>query len=127
MALETLGKKIKLLITLLRRQFARLNSPTHASESQKMKMMMQQAKLENWLDPIEYRLQHIEFYRTRKGSKLVDILKELRSRVSFYNVYHLSERENLRQLDSEFERGRVERLAERLDQHDRILAELKDN
>ena len=63
-------------------------------------------------------LQRIEHWYKRKGRTVLEILKELRTRIGFFSLYKMGEQVEVNKINNEFDDQKIQEICERLDEHD---------
>lgn len=109
-ALVLLGKKINMLIQVLRSYFnphddqSSGESATTMRSTSKFKSLRERIRMvrfENLVQPMELRLQRVQYFNKRKGSSIVQLLQEVRQRVAIFNLFNISEERAIEQIEAE--------------------------
>lgn len=135
--LVVLGKKIKLLIEHLKSTFFQapvremaddsfiLYETNQASErTVKFKQRALRLKFNHLIEPIEVHLEKLAVHYRRKDSKILNILKEVRQRVAFFNIFNITEKIEMEKIDIASNKKKLKRYQEKLEEYDQVIGEL---
>ena len=128
--IEDLGKRIKVLMNHLQANFDRHEShvPDRVLDKEALALEIQanrrKVNFDYIVQPIWVPLRRIGHWHHRKGRNVLDILKELRSRIGFFSLYKMGEQVEVNKIDNEYESQKIKGMQARMDHYERVLAKL---